>query len=522
MTLPRFQARIFDALGPSLAHASLADISEHLQSVGVTIRTVDRITDYPEHVLGLRLLANLAARLYPRIKIVAPREISDDLEGVILSINPDCEFEAVTDGSTGIVSWGAPATESGAISVSARGWTVLVGATNAQDLYSSNPLATFAAASVAASELFRSVFSRFLNLRGPNAAYTLGLLGTSVGTPALPTAIDLGRVHLVGAGAIGQAMIGVLAEIPVSGELVVIDPETVTLSNLQRYILSGDTDVGASKVALAARTLAHTKLRCIGVQRQWGSEIGNFQSIETVCTALDTARARIDVQASLPHAIYNAWTQPSDIGWSRHERFGEDPCLACLYWPRGQRPSQHTQIATALRQHELRVLGYLAQRVPVDMPLVEAQIPRIPSIPVPPNVKSWCEHSLLDDIARALDVEPIDLAPWKGRLLADLYREGICGGGIISTQMGLVPTDVAVPMAHQSVLAGVMLATTLVSSRSEELRSRRGASVEYRLDMNAAPPRMVQTPRKKTPSCICSDSDFINQFEAKWGTHAGD
>ena len=49
--------------------------------------------------------------------------------------------------------------------------------------------------------------------------------------------------------------------------------------------------------------------------------------------ALDSPEARIAVQASLPGPLYNAWTHPADVGWSRHERFGEDPCLACLYWP---------------------------------------------------------------------------------------------------------------------------------------------------------------------------------------------
>ena len=50
------------------------------------------------------------------------------------------------------------------------------------------------------------------------------------------------------------------------------------------------------------------------------------------------AMARIGIQAGLPLRIYNAFTGPLDLGWSRHERFGDEPCLACLYWPTGTFP----------------------------------------------------------------------------------------------------------------------------------------------------------------------------------------
>jgi adenylyltransferase/sulfurtransferase len=58
-------------------------------------------------------------------------------------------------------------------------------------------------------------------------------------------------VAIVGAGGIGSPAIQYLAAAGV-GRLIVIDDDTVDLSNLQRQTLFGDADVGAGKVVAAA------------------------------------------------------------------------------------------------------------------------------------------------------------------------------------------------------------------------------------------------------------------------------
>lgn len=65
--------------------------------------------------------------------------------------------------------------------------------------------------------------------------------------------------------------------------------------------------------------------------------------------------------AAVQKAVFNARTQPAALGWSRHGRFGEHPCLAGLYY----RDRSRRKIATALGADALRVLGYLTDRLPV-------------------------------------------------------------------------------------------------------------------------------------------------------------
>lgn len=65
------------------------------------------------------------------------------------------------------------------------------------------------------------------------------------------TRLKAASIAIVGAGGIGSPAIQYLAAGGV-GRLVLIDDDTVDLSNLQRQTVFGDSDIGASKVAAAA------------------------------------------------------------------------------------------------------------------------------------------------------------------------------------------------------------------------------------------------------------------------------
>lgn len=66
------------------------------------------------------------------------------------------------------------------------------------------------------------------------------------------TRLKAASIAIVGAGGIGSPAIQYLAAAGV-GRLVLIDDDTVDLSNLQRQTVFGDGDIGALKVAAAAR-----------------------------------------------------------------------------------------------------------------------------------------------------------------------------------------------------------------------------------------------------------------------------
>ena len=521
MSLPSFFSRISDSITPLLRDE--ADLRSFLEGKSVRLEAPDDLELHPFHLAGFLLLVNLCARLYPRIRVRSSQRIVDECRIVALEINPSCDLTIAADESeaSATLCWSCPANESLAVVIAPNGWEVLIDLPEAARVQPTNMLVALAAAAIGASELFRHVFCDFLangrTSASPGRFNVLTHAPTSAVLPDLPSNIDVGRVHLVGAGAVGQAAVYALARVSARGTLVVVDPETITSSNLQRYVLATDRDIGRSKCSIIERAFAKTKqIATVSVESSWHFDHPELQDAAIVCAAVDSEGVRIALQAGLPLRAYNAWTQPADIGWSRHEQFGVEPCLACLYWPTRARPNYHENVARSTRQHELRVLAYLSARIPVDIPLQVDQIPKLPQYPIPPEANEWTQRSFLDDVITGLGVDPQEVPSWKGKLLPELYREGICAGALIRRQATEVPTEMAVPLAHQSVLAGIMLITQLLVGAHAELREHRNIAMENRLDLLSGFPQLSARPRQKTPGCLCSDEDFTNAYSAKW------
>jgi len=389
-----------------------------------------------------------------------------------------------------------------------------------------HPLAWLAVAAIGMAEVFRCVFADELGPKGRTGPQPGGLdLLTSRpvdahSAPPVDTAysdstapVDLGEVYLVGAGAIGQAAAYAISRLDANGVLHVVDPETVTLSNLQRYLLTDANSVDVVKVGLVHQVLTQAgeaasdtsiTLEVRPFQGRWGDSKDHLQA-EQVLIALDTARDRIVVAATEPKHAYNAWTQVADLGWSRHEDFGTQPCLACLYYPDRPRPSEHELIAEALHQPPLRVLAYLTYNLPIGYPL--PGIPAVAELPPPPDSDQWTQVALVEDLVAAGVVDQSTRDTWSNTSIGALYRDGICAGGLLP--VGDLPGEVLVPLAHQSALAGVMLVAELLWSRTPQLASQRDTTIEHRYDVLRGFPQVVPRPRERTPHCLCSDHAYV-------------
>jgi hypothetical protein len=512
VSLPRFFDRAADAavgLGVGFTRSALA---ERLAETTVALIAPADLPDQPAHEAGFLFAADLAARLYPRIALAGPETATKAASARILEINPACEVVLGEVASDATLSW-AGVSDGTTVSVCAQGWNVIVDG-EPGPLAPAVPVAALAAGAIGMAELFRIVFADILGARGRRHPQpgTINLVifggdgGGDLPVPAGPA--DIGRVHLAGAGAIGQACAAALAASGVTGTLVVVDPEEVELSNLQRYVLTTDQSVGESKTAIVRKALAGSGLEVEEVTTVWGADDRSGPAADVVLVALDTPGDRIAVQAGVPRLVFNAWTQPADLGCSRHERFGVEPCLACLYWPTRPRPNRHELIAAALGQHVLRVLTHMVTGHPVNVPLPPDVLPTMRDIPTPIEAPLWSQRSLLDDVADTAGLDAAARERWHGCTIDQLYREGICGGALVTTTLRGVPQEVVVPVAHQSALAGVLLAAHLLVASDPELASKRPKSTEVRFDVLQGLPQVLPRPRNVTGGCLCQDPDF--------------
>jgi hypothetical protein len=231
----------------------------------------------------------------------------------------------------------------------------------------------------------------------------------------------------------------------------------------------------------------------------WGpfiSSRGNY-AVGRMLLALDSAEDRIAAQASLPRWVANAWTQPENLGVSRHQFLGDQACVACLYFPVGARKSKDVLYAEALRIQEdglMEVRALLHSGAPVG-------------------------SAFLKRAAERLNVPAEPLARFANEPLETFYSEALCGG-IVLQLGGAIGTerDTEVPMAFQSALAGILLAAELVIDAG----SLREAPLPCRTEVDLRRPlgTRLNSPAAKHPSgrCICQDPVYIRAYTAKYVT----
>ena len=103
----------------------------------------------------------------------------------------------------------------------------------------------------------------------------------------------------------------------------------------------------------------------------------------------------------------------------------------------------------------------------------------------------------------------------EARPLRALYTEGFCGGAVIPLgEAGRPANDVHVPLAHQSALAGVLLAAAGVTMGL----SGRVDSVVTQYNVLKRQERLHVYPAAKHAGkrCICQDADYREVYRRKY------
>lgn len=482
MALAPFFDRAYGAVGRHLA-VNKESLEAKLQSIVVGIETPS--PSDTDAFTAAEIATNIVSRLYPKVTFSGDGEGTGRLEAMARSINPEIEFGGVARHEFWIST--ITSSNSQAIHASNDGWVSHVGGRCLPSRIS-NPYAAAAAGALASASLFRRVFLG--STLEPDFSISLLAYDASAGRDMPFPTVHLGDVWFTGVGAVGNAALWCLARHRgLSGTIRLIDPEVVALSNLQRYALATMNDVGRPKTDLGMAALAESKFT-VDVSPMALESVANEDSVpRTIAISVDNEEGRRVAQALLPELVVNGWTGELSLGASWH-RFGESACLACLYQPTARGLSATEQAAQALGLSPERAAFLWVTRSPLE----------------PPDIAS---------AAASLGVASESLSPWLGRTLGDLYTDAVCGA---------VPLDVvglgkfeSVPLAHQSVLAGVMMAAELVKRSDPTLiaAGQREALVSYD-NVLRPPPAHWAKPRARETSCICGDADYQSVYTDRW------
>ena len=439
------------------------------------------------------LLVRLLGRLYPSLVVREEGKggVGDQISALAHRINPRIDLsgqptiEVVV--GTARPRWKTART----VFAGSKSWSARLSTHDPQGCgASNNPFGAGLAACLAAADVFRYVFlpgAEQLDGECEIAVPNVGEWATDDGD----VHGNVGSVVLAGAGAIGNAAAWALSRTRVEGSIEIVDHESVDLGNLQRYVLAERNDEERPKAPFVAggfngklSASAHECTLAEFLQKK-------RHKVDNLLLALDSAKDRCAAQASLPRRVANAWTQPGDLGVSSHD-FLEGACVTCLYLPDGEQKNEDQIIAESFgvpdRLMQVRTLLYQNEGAPRD---------------------------LLVAIATARDLPLANLLPFEGRPLRALYTEGFCGGAVIPLgDHGRPANDVHVPLAHQSALAGVLLAAAGVRMGL----SGRVDSVVTRYDVLKPQKRFQVSPAAKHAGerCICQDADYREVYRRKY------
>jgi hypothetical protein len=489
VALPDYFRRGAVAISQILAGYDETAIRDRLDSsvLGISISAEANRRDEGKAIADL--MVRLAARLYPTLAMEGPAQPVEQLRKLAHEINPKIEFADVTRATVNIaIGESKTRNRRPSIFVGSDRWTALLSRSQPQIVGESrNPFGAGAAACLAMAATFRELF-----MEGANVERQLRF-------PVIPRTLQPTRLSneagvrtiLVGVGAIGNSFLWAMSRVRPVPPLTLIDPEVLEPSNLQRYILATPSDIQVPKVDIGKRLIPTAEVHIA----DWESFVRDRGHKHTrVVVAVDSARDRIAVQASLPKMIFNAWTQPGDLGVSAHDFLSAGACLACLYLPTHAGLSEDAIYANALG-------------IPDQQATVRTLLHTSGSVPIP----------ILHLIADRLGVEHDVIEHFSTRPIRELYRDGICGGAVLPIgSTGSPRADVHVPMAHQSALAGIMLAARVFAKSSGI-----GPTLVSRLDLTRPfDPRFVvqATLKDQRGICICQDPDYVNAYRRKYPT----
>lgn len=492
MAIPDYFRRNAVAIAQAVSGLDEERLETKLRDVCVGV-TIGSDASGPEGRATADLLIRLLARLYPTIAI---RDESDgDADGaaadLALRVNPRVELskEPTVEVVVGSPINAQPATRT--VFAGCNGWRAMLSSRHPQTCGdSNNPFGAGLAACLAAADVFRHLFVPGGELDG-DIDLAIPFASDEAGVDQ-DIAAEVGSLALVGAGAIGNATAWALARAQVRGSIDIVDAEAIDLGNLQRYVLAERADENKQKADFLAERFAGT-LKAESYAGRLAEFLESRASrTDVLLLALDSSNDRCAAQASLPRRIANAWTRPHGLGVSVHN-FTHGACVSCLYRPNGQQKSEDLVIAEAFG-------------IPDKLMDVRNLL----------HSNGGAPRSLLEAIAEASGATLERLLPFEGRPLRNLYSEGFCGGAVIPlAAIGTPADDVHVPLAHQSALAGVLLAAAAVKLGQSEPEN----SAVAQFDVLQPQQRFQVYPVAKDSNggCICQDKDYVDVYREKYG-----
>lgn len=360
--------------------------------------------------------------------------------------------------------------------INAHGWLARVSSGTVDlptDFTQTNPVGALAAACLGVAEIFKTLLG-LKEQRGKRLSRTTFNLLTyatdeAPAGPDLPEHVELDAV-LCGAGAIGNGIAYLLAELPIAGRLRVVDRQTFGEENWGTCLLVRRSDIGRPKVERIAEVIraGHPGVHVVAIHGDIG-EIGTRiesgeQRPHVVLSALDNVDARHGAQDLWPDLLIDGAIGDFPCQVSRHP-WGEDvACARCLFRPA---PGADAQVVAS------RATGLAEGRIlQPDTRICEEDVDA-----AEPSRKAWLRERV-------------------GKTVCSVVQEGMA--------RSLSTDDVEANFRPSVPFVACMSAAMIVG---ELLKDAMGLSSplapRFQMDMLRGPSQGDQFPQQRRRDCLC-------------------
>lgn len=340
-------------------------IPSHLETARVAVTGNELLLRTPNGQHMVLMAVNLLCRFCSHLDIVIPQDIDamidfpvarrtkllDNLLELAVNVYPAIELRAETKLTAPynvVLGIGSASVESGStVTINSDGWIAHLCTEGNQLPWTSelqNPIGAHVAASLGAADVFKAVLRRVkgcnqLDVRPSGSfvfsAFDYGFASSANANPPLPTSIPLGTVHLISAGAINSSVAYSLRAVPgITGKLVVIEPQEVQISDLNRYLITTANDAIRRRPKVdVLRTFVEGVFEVETFQMEFQRYRNQLKKgcLDLAIVGVDRDESRWEVQNEFPHVILSGGTEASAIQISRHDDFSQAACLGCLY-----------------------------------------------------------------------------------------------------------------------------------------------------------------------------------------------
>lgn len=502
-----------------LINADQSLLAERLNDTIISIAFDENCIKTFEGNCGIELIVRLLSRLYPKLKITDLSGKFDDkvieYSGLSKKINSNIEIADRNTDENILIIVGDTKKD-----IASKGLIIYFGSDNWVSKYSvlsaqkfgnsNNPFGASISACITASNVFRYIFKDYLKFNDLDSAFELSTfsLDTNI-TENNPVLLDIefNETVIAGIGAIGNGVVWSLSKIRnLKGKIHLVDDEIVSLSNLQRYVLLEETHEKGIKVEIAKQYFNQANLIVISHKCNWDKYLftRNDWNVNCVAVGIDNMKDRIGIQSTLPHIIFNAFTETESLAISRHKDFINSACLSCSYIPLKKQIDFINEVADNCN-------------IPQNAELVKAYYNL--NLPVGTAIPNSNHDSLLLTIAKSNDIPIEELIQFNEMTINQFYSNFVCGGVILQVSSAdNVIKNVDAPLAFQSTMAGILLAAELVKHAiNPDLEQEQRTDIYHLTPIeNGKNPYHRILVKDDTGRCVCRDEDFKKRYVEKW------